>query len=51
MDGTVLQRCIYKFKIEVRTCIPAIQLMKNQQDKLGNNKKVTNFYVVFSDRK
>ena len=24
MDGTVSQRCISKFKIEVRICIPAI---------------------------
>ena len=25
MDGTVSQRCVSKFKIEVRICIPAIQ--------------------------
>ena len=25
MDGTVSQRCVSKFKIEVRICIPAIK--------------------------
>ena len=25
MDGKVSQRCVSKFKIEVRICIPAIQ--------------------------
>ena len=35
------------WKIEVRIYIPAIQQIHNEQDKLGNLKKVPKFDVVF----
>ena len=51
MDGTLSQRCISKFKIEVRICIPAIQQIHNEQDKLRINQNRPNFDVFFGDRK
>ena len=36
-DGTVSQRCISKFKIEVRICKYAIQKIHNEQDNLRIN--------------
>ena len=43
MDGKVSQRCISKFKIEVRICFPAtIQWNNNEQDELRMNQKGPN---------
>ena len=51
MDGTASQKYIQKFKIEVRICIPAVQQIHNEQDKLRNFKKWSKFDVIFGDRK
>ena len=51
MDGTVSQRCIPKFNIEVRICLPAIQKIRNKQDNFMINQSRPNFDVIFSDRK
>ena len=42
------QRCTYEFKIEVKICIPAIQSIHNEQDKIRSNQNMPNFDVVFS---
>ena len=51
VDGTVSQRYISKFNIEVRICIPAIQYIHNEQDNLIINQNRPNFNVIFSDKK
>ena len=50
-DGTVSQRCISKFKIEVRICKYAIQKIDNEQDNLRINQNTPNFNVIFSTKR
>ena len=37
--------------MEVWICIPAIQIIHNEQDKVRNSKNVPNIDIVFDDRK